>query len=148
MHLYHLTSTILPLGDEEYSKRELSIYNMHTGKKLAVAKSDGWLPEFTLDGKGVWCAGFDGDEVDQWAILKDDRSNIKLEKLRSTKEPLNRFQSSYGYQVTDGGWILNPSGKHLLWLPQQWRSQRRWGRKILVLAQGGLSETIILELEV
>ena len=94
----------------------LSIYSTHTGKKLAAVESDGWLPGFTLDGKGVWCAG--GCKVDKWAIFEDDKSDIKLEKLESTKGSLSsNLYSSYGYHVTDDGWVLSPSGEHLLWLP-------------------------------
>jgi len=130
------------------------IYDMHTGKLLAATKSDGYQPGFTLDGDKVWCATISG-KVDQWAIVKDDGSNvIRLEPLGEDKEPLSGFpwHSSCGYQVTDDGWILSSSGKRLLWLPHQWwpvcKIDWRWSRNFLALLHAGLPEVVILELDV
>ena len=139
---------------KSFWQSDLNIYSMHTGKKLAVAKSNGWLPGFAPDGNRVWCTTDDG-EVDQWAIIKDDESNTtKLEHLGNTGKPSSGFpwHSSYGYQVTDDGWILSSSGKRLLWLPHQWQSankiERRWSGRFLAQLKSGSPEAIILDLEV
>ena len=140
-------------GNTRSFKEALYIYNMYTGEKLAGDESYGFLPGFTLDGKGVWCATSDG-EVEQWAIFKDDTSNItRLEMLWNAKRSLSGFpwHSSYGYQVSNDGWVLSSSGKHLLWLPHKWRSkkaERRWSGRFLTLLHSGLPEAIILELEI
>ena len=134
-------------------ENDLIIYNMHTGEELAVvAETDRALPGFTPDGNRVWCATPHG-MVNQWAIVKDDRSNtIELEHLEGIEEPLSGFpwHSSCGYQATDDGWILSPNGKHLLWLPHQWRlkRERRWAGRFIALFYGGLQEVVILELEI
>ena len=139
---------------KSFWQSDLNIYSMHTGKKLTVAKSNGWLPGFAPDGNRVWCTTDDG-EVDQWAIIKDDESNTtKLEHLGNTGKPSSGFpwHSSYGYQVTDDGWILSSSGRRLLWLPHQWQSankiERRWSGRFLAQLKSGSPEAIILELEV
>ena len=132
---------------------DLWLYDMHTREQLAAAESYGWLPGFTLSGHEVCCAVYD-DIVDWWAIVKEDGSNVtKLEHLMEADEPLggSPWQSSHGYQVTDDGWILNFSGKWLLWLPHHWQAtkmERRWSGKFLAVQNSELPEAIILELEV
>ena len=133
---------------------ELYIYDLHTGKKLAVAKSEGRLPGFTLNGNEVWCARGDG-MVDRWAIVGDSESNnTQLGQLGNYEEPQSGFpwHSSHGYQVMDDEWVLNSGGKRLLWLPPQWRSavkvDRKWSGKYLALLHRRLLDAIILELEV
>ena len=132
---------------------ELYIHDMRTGKKLAVAKSEGWLPGFTLGGNEVWCARSNG-VVDRWAIVEDRVSNnTQLNPLGSYEDPPSGFpwHSSYGYQVMDDGWILSSGGKRLLWLPSQWwptvKVERRWNGQFLALLHSRLLEAIILELD-
>ena len=133
------------------SKEQLCLYDIHTGKKLAVTRSSGWLPGFTLGRHEVWCATPSG-MVDQWAIVKDDGSNVtRLKSLKKAEKPLSGFpwHSSCGYQVTDDGWILSSSGMHLLWLPHHLRSEKaemRWGGKFLTVWNSRLPEAVILEL--
>jgi hypothetical protein len=58
--------------------------------------------------------------------------------------------SSCGYQVTEDWWILGQDGKRLLMLPPPWQSdvlQRVWKGKYLALLHCGLSEPVILKLE-
>ena len=130
---------------------DLSIFSMDTGRFLVAAESQGWLPGFSPDGHEVWCAT-DDDQVDQWTIIKNNGSGAtELNCLVEGEGPLSGFpwHSSCGYEVTDDGWILGPSGKQLLWLPHQWRSSkaaRKWSGKFF--AVGGLSEVVILELDV
>ena len=133
---------------------DLHIYNIHTGKLLAVAKSTGRVPGFTPDGRKVWCARGIGDKVDQWEITGDGTPDItELESLWSAEDPPEGFpwRSSHGYEVTGDGWILNSSKKRLLWLPHHWRSLgaygRMWRGKFLALLHGELPEVVVLELE-
>ena len=129
----------------------LSIFSMGTGRHLVAVGSFRYLPGFSPDGHKVWCAADDG-KVDLWTIVKNDGSNAtKLNSLGRDRRPLSGFpwQSSCGYEVTDDGWILSPSGKQLLWLPHQWRSEnveRRWSGKFFAVS--GLSKGVILELDV
>ena len=129
--------------------RSLRIYDMPTGKLLACATTQVHRPWFTQAEHEIW--GSDpGDRG--WAIVRDSKSNnTRLKYLGSFRVPSQRFpcQSSYGHQVTDNGWILNSSGKQLLWLPQHWRSDdgdRIWGGPFLGLIHSGLPEAVILEL--
>jgi len=141
-------------GLELLGAENLAIYDMHTGKLLVATRSYGHQPGFTPGGHEVWDAMVSG-KVDQWAIVKDNGSNLtRLEPLRKAEEPPSSFpwHSSLGYQVTDDGWILNSSGEHLLWLPHQWRTgykiDWRWSRNFLALLCGELPEAVILELGV
>ena len=134
-----------------------SIFSMDTGEQLVTTESEGLLPGFILDGTGVWCAtsvsGSKKSVVDQWAIIRDDESNIiELEHTGTVTNPLSGFpwHSTCGYQVTDDGWVLSSGGKLLLWLPHQWQSvmfERKWSGNFLALPQQGAPEAIILELE-
>ena len=93
----------------------LYIRDLDTGDQLG-ARTQGWIPGFTPDGNRVWCANSNG-QVDQWAIVEDDGTHaIKLESLDVTEKPLSGFSwhSSCGYQITDDGWVLSPSGKQLI----------------------------------
>ena len=75
----------IALGEVDSLKETLSIYDIHSGRKLAVARSAEWWPGFTLDGNQVWCATA-SNEVDQWAIFKDKKANtIKLDYLGTTE---------------------------------------------------------------
>ena len=126
---------------------------MDTGEHLVTAGSDGYLPVFSPDGHEVWCATGDG-KVDQWRIVKSDGSDTtELNCLVEGGKPLSSFpwHSSCGYEVTDDGWILSPNGRWLLWLPHQWQSrkvERKWSGKFLAVTCDGLSEAVILELDV
>jgi hypothetical protein len=132
--------------------RNMSIHNIHTGERLAVAKLTWQLPGFTSGGEEVWCASNGGD-VQWWAIIKGGESDaIRLEQ-KPGKPPGDLFwQSTCGYQTTDDGWILNSSGKHLLWLPHHWRPgevlSKHWSGNFLAIWNNELQEPIIFELEV
>jgi len=135
--------------------RNLYIYSMDTGEQLVDVRSQGWLPGFTIDGTGVWCAGSHrwstGTFVDQWEIFRDDESGIFELKKTGSVIPLRSlpWHPSCGYQVTNDGWVLSPGGKLLLWLPYQWRSvkfEMKWSGNFLALSHSGLPEAVILEL--
>jgi len=154
----HLFASISPdlsciaFGSIMCSEEDLCLYDMHTGKKLAVTRSGGWRPGFTLGGHEVWCAT-DDDIAAWWTIVEDGSNVTKLEHLKNVEELLEGtpWQPLHGCQVTDDGWILSSSGKLLLWLPHHWRSMetgRRWSGKFLALQSSELPEAVILELEV
>jgi len=142
----------IAFGSLRRTVEHLWLYDMYTGKQLAVAGSRGYLPGFTLGGHEVWCT--DGRVIYWWAIVKEDGSNVtKLEHLEKNEKPPGGFswESPHGFQVTDDGWILNSNGKQLLWLPHHWRSieiERGWGGKSLVIWSHTSPEAVILEFEV
>jgi hypothetical protein len=135
------------------TSEDLSIYNMHTGEKLAVAISDGVLVGFTPSGHEVWCA-IESGEVDRWEIIQKNGSHgIELKKLKEDVEPQGLlWLSPHGYKITDDGWILCSSGKLLLWLPNHLKPdvmiQKNWGGKYLAVWNSDSSEPCILELDV
>ena len=111
--------------------------DMYTGEKIATATLSKPLLGFTPSGDGVWCAapsisssGKQTASVSSYAFVRDNVSNtIKLKHdMDFWDPPPSNFpwDSPYGYQVTDNGWILSSSGKKLLWLPHQWRSNKLW----------------------
>ena len=85
-----------------------------------------------------------------WKIIKDNESGVtKLQQLNTECPPeVLPWKSSKGYKVTDDGWILSPTQKHLLWLPHRWRSDeisRTWSGRFLGLLHAELPEIVILE---
>ena len=136
--------------EEDWSEYiRLSIYSTSTGKHLTdTPLSRGSMLWFTPDGHEIWsCDGI----YRGWTITGNSKSNItKLEPLESTAHLSRRspWQPACGHQVTDSGWILNSSGKQLLWLPPQWRDEiyRVWSGQFLVLLHPDQLEVVILEL--
>ena len=128
----------------------LIIYSL-SGEHLADTPFSGvcHLMWFSPDGHEVWCYELEGYKG--WRIIKDNESNTtKLEDLDPARGPSegHPWESSCGYQVTDDGWILNPSGKWLFWLPPHWRVQRggmMWSGQFLSSLVVPGPEAIILE---
>ena len=127
----------------------LNIYNISTGKLThTLSQKGGSVPWFTPDGHEIWFCSF---AVEGWTIIRDSESNIaKLEYLGPDRGPSGGFpwESSYGHQISNG-WILNSSGKQLLWLPHHWRptsTTKIWDGQFLAILHGELPEVIILEL--
>ena len=142
------------IADERHPGASLSVFDMHTGEVLAVVKSDGYIPGFTLDDHEVWCTTDDG-EVNQWTICEEEEPNgIELKPLaKNSKSPSSfSWHSTCGYQVTDDGWILCSSRKWLLWLPTHLRPdkvvEKQWSGKFLAIWNVSSLEPSILELEV
>ncbi|KAF9642731.1 hypothetical protein BDM02DRAFT_3124209 [Thelephora ganbajun] len=131
----------------------VNLYDVPTGQCLASVETESDAqPWFTLDGREVWSIPLYG-KADGWKIIKDSESDVtKLEHLKPSTHPSGAFprQSSCGYGVTNGGWVLNPSRKRLLWLPPSRRLNRRnriWNGRFLALLERELLEPVILELE-
>ena len=125
----------------------LSIYDMSTGGHLTSTHLSGLdSPWFTPNGHEIWSSYPEG-----WAIIKDGKFNItKLKHLDSSQGPFGGFpwKSSLGNQVMNNGWILNSSGKQLLWLPHHWRvreSHSVWDGQFLAFLSYDLPDIVILE---
>ena len=130
------------------SRDILEIYDVSTGSCLAsISTSDLLSPWFTRDGREVWASSFG----EQCEIIEESTESgaIELKLQHIPRNSLGLFQeSSRGYTVTDGGWVLSPSRKRLLWLPHRWRMgerNRTWGGRFLGLLDGELSEVVVLE---
>ena len=127
------------------------IYNASTGIHLEWVESQG-RPWFTPDGREFWVQGKPPGELKGWAIVRNSESDVdRLEPLDPTVGPSRGppWESSHSYQVTDGGWVLNSTGKRLLWLPAHWQSEeiyRRWSGRFLALLHAELLEVVVLEL--
>ena len=126
----------------------LKIYDVSTGGCLGGIRAFNWpMSRFTHDGRQIW----DVDSLDGWEIVEDSKSGtIELKPLEQTAHLPGLFplHSSHGYDVTDDGWVLSPTQKRLLWLPQRWRStwkKRAWSGRFLGLLHCELSEPVILE---
>ena len=144
---------IAMVGYMTSTEEGLGIYSMHTGEKLTGAESYSNMIGFTPDQSQFWC-GREYGEVELWEIVVETGSNAtKLERLsESTKLPSSfPWSSPCGYQVTDDGWILSPTGMCLMWLPYHWRPesklQKFWSNKLLVLHNKSLPEPLILRFE-
>ena len=129
----------------------LEVDDVSTGLCLASIETRcGMRPWFTQDGREVW-AGYDFlKEWEQCEIIEDSESGAIMLKIQGTHGRQSGVLqlSSSGYAVTDGGWVLSPSQKRLLWLPQRWRSYdsgRIWSGRFLGLLHGELSEVVVLE---
>jgi len=129
----------------------LDLYDVSTGERLTGTATQGSMPWFTPDGREVWNMGI-GGKVEGWTIVEDSESGVtELEPLGPTTYPAGGIpcRSSRGYQVTSDWWVVSPSGKRLLWLPHDWRSdgRRMWSGRFLGLLHRELPEAVILELE-
>lgn len=111
---------------------------------------------FTPDGHEVYRRAFhDSSSVyDKWEIVKDSESGTtKLQPLWETGCPPGSLPwvSSLGYEVTDNGWILDPTQRRLLWLPHHWRSHREhrtWHGQFLGFSHKNLLEVVILDFSI
>ena len=133
------------------SPSSLEVYDVSTGSCLARISTGGLLsPRFTRDGCEVWVGNCDSFG-EQCEIIEDGKSRVIELNLQRTEGPSREFfrESSRGYVVTDGCWVLSPGQKRLLWLPHRWRSDERnraWGGRFLGLLDANeLSEVVILE---
>jgi len=133
-----------------------TIYDASTGMLIGRIESRDTFPWFTLDGRELWYPH------KGWAIVRNSESNVtELEPLDRTVAPSGcpPWQSSHGYRVWDDGWVLNSTGKRLLWLPPRWRPEaggfwedklseetnKAWNGMFLTLLHSGLPEVVILE---
>jgi len=129
----------------------LRIYSASTGKYLGFAEASRHAPQFTPDGRGVWCVSHTGG-AEVWTVPEDGPAGSPLVPRVDVEHPPEGYPwgSSRGYQATDDGWIVGPGGKRLLMLPPPWQSsvsQRVWNGQFLALLHGTLPEPVILELD-
>ena len=134
---------------EDYS---LHIHRTSTGEHLGRTSAGLWTPRFSWDGRNVWCADFERIEG-AWRVGGGREVLERLWSVDDTGHPPkgNPWDSSRGYQVTNDRWILGPGGKRLLMVPPLWQPYvrgRLWKEQFLALLDGGLSEPVILDLDV
>ena len=130
--------------------RHLFVYDASTGQQLADAAVTGDLLWFTPDGRNIGC--FVGEKNAEMRGITAQNSLGDATPICDVEDGRwgCPYVSSHGYQVTNDGWVLGPSGKRLLMLPPPWQSdssRRVWNGRFLALLHGTLAEPIILELE-
>ena len=139
-------SRVVVTRNGKHHNCSLEVDDVSTGSCLASISTGYSLlrPLFTQDGREAWA---DNDEFfGQCEIVEDSKFGAIELKLQISKGQLR--ESSRGYVVTDGGWVLSHSQKLLLWLPHRWRSgvrRRVWGGQFLGLLHDELSEVVVLE---
>ncbi|KAF9643298.1 YVTN repeat-like/Quino protein amine dehydrogenase [Thelephora ganbajun] len=141
----------VPYENDRNHQEFFHLYDVATGNLLAselVSRQFDII--FTPDGREVWSVAHT-NHLSGWKIIEDSESNfIRLEHRQPESADWSPWRSSRDYQVTDEGWVLNPSGKQHLWLPPSWRlvpRNRRWSGRFLMLLDSKLPEPVILELE-
>ena len=130
----------------------LHIHRTSTGEHLGKRHVGLGIPLFSPDGRHVWCGSADRIEGvyrvgGGWEVLEC------LWHRGDTGHPPkgNPWRPSRVYQITNDWWILDPDGKRLLMLPPPWQPYvEGWLQKgqFLMLRHPGLSEPVILELDV
>ena len=130
----------------------MDFYETSTGKHLVyIATTSGPKPWFTRDGREVWSSR--GVSTEGWKIIKGGELDvIGLEPLGLNEGPSGGYpwESPHGHIVTDGGWILDSRRTRVMWLPHNWRINKRlrvWDGQFLGLLDGELPEPVILELD-
>jgi len=129
----------------------IRLYDMSTGRLLAGTFS-GYPSCFTSDGHEIWSDAIPFMGKDGWAIVQDSGSNATGLKCLHPSRVYSRvfpWHSPHGCKVMNDGWILNSSGKRLLWLPHHWRLDEEdqvWGGQFLAMLDKKLPEVVILEL--
>jgi hypothetical protein len=142
-------SHIVVAGTPQNSN-SLEVDNVSTGRCLARTETTGkMILLFTQDGREAW-AGRDGSFGEPSKIIEDSRSGTIELNTQTTEGPsrVTFRESPHGHKVTDGGWVLSPTRKRLLWLPHHCRSCSRgrvWGGRFLGLLHEELPEVVILE---
>ena len=136
--------------------RHLEVYSGTTGELLgeleAKSESRDLIPWFSPDGCNVWCV----NSVGLGYVCRFGGEQNMLERLEHTIGPEHPPEGypwgSSRYQVTEDWWLLGPGRERLLMLPPSWRSEevirRVWKGEFLALLHRGLSEPVILELNV
>ena len=130
----------------------LHIHRTSTGEHLGKRNTGLYKLRFSLDGRNVWCTD-NPIIVMVWRVGGGRKVLERLDLPVNMEHPSrgNPWGSSRGYRVTKDWWILGPDGKRLLMLPPPWQSyamNRIWKGQFLALLHGGLSEPVILGLDV
>ena len=131
----------------------LEVYSTTAGDLLgrSWSKLSALTPWFSPDGCDVWCANRDG-RADVFRIGGEQNMLEHLEHRIDPENPPEGYPwGSSRYRITEDWWLLGPGGERLLMLPPSWRSdaiRRIWKGDFLALLHSGLSEPIILQLNV
>jgi WD40 repeat protein len=139
----------IALGGSHHAKGYwLEVYCTSTGQTIhgQVQLHRLWFPPGERD---IWCAFVNKAKV--FAITQHSLDHTRTVAEVDYGTWGCPWGSSYGYKVTDDGWILGVGGKRLLLLPPLWRSglkqDRVWSGEFLALLHGALPELVVLELE-
>ena len=142
----------------------LDVFDASTGHLICTTAASNFCPLwFTPDGCEIWSgspgrppmnqSSEEGNSLRGWKIIEDSESgNTKLEPLGPTAHPSGGFpwKSPHGHEVTPDGWVRSSTGKLLLWLPGQWRSENEvdiiWRGQFVGLLRKELLRPVILEL--
>jgi len=135
----------LAITREEDRGGGVDIYDASTGEHLfGIPTSDMTPPWFTRDGREVWC-----DSNEQKIIMGGGSDVIRVEPVgRDAPSGGHLWESAHGHEITDDGWILDSRKKRVMWLPHNWRVERRrrWDGRFLVLFGRELPEPVIIEM--
>lgn len=126
----------------------LYVYSASTGELLWKESTWGHAPRLPSDGYEVCVSDHDG-QAEMWRVNKGHEVPEPPVDIEHPPEGYP-WGSSRGYWVTEDWWIVGPDGRRLLLLPLPWQSyavHRIWRGDFLALLHGGLSEPVILELE-
>ena len=136
------------LGDTHVGERFLYIRSTSTEEILDRVRVDGVTMWIAPGGQDIWC-GVES-EAEVFTVTSSGNLARKMSAVDieggSWRCP---WGSPRGYEVTNEGWILGPSGKRLFMLLPPWQSlpvQRVWNGRFLALLHGSLPEPVILEL--
>ena len=131
----------------------LYIYRASTGEYLGHESQ--WAPALWFAPNGCDLYVYDGNDARVWRVGGGENGLEYLRHEVDTEHPPEGWPwaSSRGYQVTDDcQWVLGPDGQRLLMLPLPCHNVlvtgRVWAGQFLAFLQGGVSEPLILELEV
>ena len=143
-----LLAHTLPWPDGQFPFK-LFIYSVEEGKMLCSSLTKFGTPWFSLEGGRIWCGG--ETEEQGWKISWDpDSSSTKLVSLTGDSAEDPPWRSSRRCTIKDDGWIRNPKGEELMWLPLRWRSDekmtRMWSGDFLVLLHSTLPKPVVMKL--
>ena len=128
---------------------KLDIYDAESGELLRSSPTKFGTPWFSLKEGHIWCGGETGEEG--WQIFRVSGSaNIELVPLTGDLAEDPPWRSSRRCTITNDGWIRNPEGEELMWLPPRWRSDekmtRMWSGDFLVLLHSTLPKPVVMKL--
>ena len=130
----------------------LHIHRTSTGGHLGKTSAGLHTLQFSPDGRSVWSV-LHPMLAGAWRVGAGREVLERLDAVAPIDHTPRRhpWGPSRGYLVTKDWWILGPDGKRVLMLLPPWQSyamNRIWKGQFLALLHGGLSEPVILELDV
>src|ERR1700753_242656 len=148
----YLSRIMVARNSQDAPRYSLEVDDLSTGLCLAMTTTNCEIsPAFTQRGRQVW-TGYSllSGREEQNKIIEESKSGAIRLMLKRSSRPQGRVyrDTSGGYTVTGGCWVLSPGQKRLLWLPHRWRSHeenRAWDGRFLVLLHDGISGVVVLK---